>query len=597
MNGRGFLTRLVLIVLAITNTEAVMTFALFYLVMTPSASEFLIMLRTPIVDVAVINAVFLVIVFLLARPVMLFLDGRVTEVAAIQRVRDRGMNLPYVLAFLSAAFFIFGTTVITWRSLRALSWPPETVTYGFLSGVICGLLAVPLYVYSLNWLIAPVLRQTTVGETEAAFSVGRRVSIRLKLVATVVLIVGAATGYTAVVGYSQTRKVIDEYQTVAADSAAGPRHSPDAAVKSLAVRERGLAVFYLLLWLAAVGVSGLVAFAAAREMTAPIQALRGAADRVRAGIYAEPVRMLSNDELGELAIALNRMMDTITSQMQSLREVMAELKAGIERIDDSVRTIHEVSSEQASGATQQASVVQESSAVAQEIVITARQISEKARNVDHDAESTVGACRQGESLLARAEASFNEISVEAERNRAAMRELHDRFQKTYKIVEFIEEVADQTELLALNASLEAAGAGESGRRFSVVAEAVHQLAVRSAQSAGQIRDLINVIENATDESIRRAEAGKARVEEGGQVIAMIMESLHVILDFAAGTSRSAKEISLSTDQQSSASEMLAQSITEVSDVAGRVEDGARQIQSAIAELKTFADSLRATVAK
>ena len=151
--------------------------------------------------------------------------------------------------------------------------------------------------------------------------------------------------------------------------------------------------------------------------------------------------------------------------------------------------------------------------------------------------------------------------------------------------------------IALNASLEAAGAGEAGRRFSVVAEAVHQLAVRSAQSAGQIRDLINVIENATDESIRRAEAGKARVEEGGQVIAMIMESLHVILDFAAGTSRSAKEISLSTDQQSSASELLAQSITEVSDVAGRVEDGARQIQSAIAELQTLANSLRATVEK
>ena len=92
-----------------------------------------------------------------------------------------------------------------------------------------------------------------------------------------------------------------------------------------------------------------------------------------------------------------------------------------------------------------------------------------------------------------------------------------------------------------------------------------------------------------------AEAGTARVEEGGKVIVRLRESLRSILDSAAGTSHAAKEISLSTDQQSTASEQLASSIDEVRDVAGRVEDGAREIQSAIADLKTFADSLRQTV--
>ena len=584
-----------IIVLAISMSEAVMTFVLFYLVMTPTAAEFVIMIRTPIVDVTVINALFLALVWRLTRPVMLFIDDRVTDPAAVRRVRDRGINLPYVLALFSAAFFIVGTTVITWRSLHALNWPLDLLPYGLLSGIICAMLAMPLYVYSARWILAPVLLKTIEGEQATAFSAGRRVSIRLKQVATVVLIVGAATGYTAVIGYSQTRKSLDDFKAPAVTAALAQAGVKAASPQAIAARERGLAVFYFLVWGAAVAVSGLVAFAAAQEMTNPLQGLRRAADRVRAGVYGKPVRLLSNDELGELAIALNQMMDTITGQIRSMEQVLDELRGGIARIDDSVRTIHGVSSEQAAGATQQSSAVQESSAVAQQIVVTARQISDKAKSVGADAENTVGACRQGENLLARAQTSFQNISAETDRIRDAMRDLHERFQKTYKIVEFIEEVADQTELLALNASLEAAGAGESGRRFAVVAEAVHQLAIRAAQSAGQIRDLITVIEKATDRSIEMAEAGRTRVEEGGEIIATTMESLYTILRFAAGTSRSAKEISLSTDQQSTASEQLAASIQEVHDVAARVEEGAREIQSAIADLKVFADSLRQTV--
>jgi methyl-accepting chemotaxis protein len=178
---------------------------------------------------------------------------------------------------------------------------------------------------------------------------------------------------------------------------------------------------------------------------------------------------------------------------------------------------------------------------------------------------------------------------------AAMRELEDRFQAIYKMVAMTGEIAEQTELLALNAALEAAGAGLAGQRFMVVADATKRLANRAAEASREIRELVQTIQQATMKTIRIAEGGQDKVAAGGGVMAEAMEAIRSISALADSTSRAVGEITLSTRQQTTGAEQLAGSVAEVHEVARKVEAGAKEIQAAITELQSFAETLRATV--
>lgn len=213
------------------------------------------------------------------------------------------------------------------------------------------------------------------------------------------------------------------------------------------------------------------------------------------------------------------------------------------------------------------------------------------------AANTLTACKDGEDKLDLARTGFQAIEEQADAIGEATRQIGDRFQETYKIVGMMEDIADQTELLALNAALEAAGAGEGGKRFSVVAEETRRLALRATEAAGDIRTRMEDIQKSVMETTRAAEKGKEKVADGGRAILEVTDALSKISSFAGSTSIAVSEITISTGQQNSASAELASSIIEVRDVAGKVEQGAKEIQNAIAELRFFSEALRETVEK
>ena len=552
--------------------------------------------------------VYLAVMLILSWPILRFLRdlkrGLRPDAAQLMKVEDTCLNLGYKLALLGLLFFALSTPVTLSAGVRALGWPASTVLYGLATGTVAGLLLFPYGMILSLYVIRPILDYTAGQGSALSRQGGRRLSLRVKIILTFIALINAVLIYSSTVGYSQTLSVLENMKRMEREFVAPERqalladtieHKLDPRVCSSAFFENRLGdlrAFYLGL----IAVAALITFALswmiAGEITRPLRKIVASAERIAQGRTDLHLAIVTNDELGSLGHALNGMTSAIVGSVKLMEEAVRSIGQGVEKVDQTVKTILAISTEQSTGATQQASAVQQSSSIAEEIVVTARQIADKAKSVDLVATETVDACSEGEGKLGEVQQSFKDIALQVDEIRSSMRELQERFQETYKIVQLMEDMADQTELLALNAALEAAGAGEHGRRFSVVAEATRRLAARSAQSAQEIKALIETIQRATVETTAAAEGGKAKVDAGAADIAEVVQALHKIKDHAAVTSRSVREITVSTNQQSSASEQLAASIGEVREVAARVEEGAKEIETTVTDLRDFSESLR-----
>jgi len=613
MSPRRFILRMVVVGAILAVFQIAGMELLIYYIANPNWSQLFRMLNIPGPMSAVLLVIFFGCAYLYLRPVLAFLTGAGTGTSLsaqqVQRVQDRGVTFPFLMALLAFPFYMVGGPLGTWMVCRKLGWPTDMVLYGFFGGTISAALTAPMSVYAYHWVIEPVLRLTAAAAPDLAPArrAGFKLSARSRLILTVIALVGAWTAYAVIVGYSQTQALLENQQKMEQllDPAARAELVDHPAIygapgvlasRYFQSRMGGLRALFLSLLVIAAGTALLIAAAAAKDFTRPIRLLQAAAERVRQGRYEEPVRLLSNDELAELGATLNRMMDTILQQMGAMEAVLANLRGGIRRLEATVTTVLAVSTEQAGGATEQASAVQEASSIAEEIVATGRQIAERAGAVEGIAASTFAASQEGERKLEQSRTGFAQIAAQVEAIRQAMRELQDQFQAVYKIVSMITEIAEQTELLALNASLEAAGAGTAGRRFMVVAEATKRLAGRAGEATRQIRGLVERIQRATVESSRLAEGGREKVAAGSNWIAEAAAAIQNISSLARSASLAASEITVSTRQQTTGSEQLAGSIAEIHEVARRAEAGARQIQAAITELQSFAEILQQTIA-
>ncbi len=585
---------------------------LIYFVMNATLNDLKRMLIYPLPVEIVLIGVYVMAVYFYCRPILVFLEadqkGEELSETEVLSAQDRCVNLAYFLAALSFPAFILGGAFGVLMAAPIIKWPLYLWIYGLLAGIIAGLLTIPISIYVSNWIVEPVLQRTMalIPDRDTARTAGRRLPLRSKFVMIVIVLVVSITGYTMIVSYSQTNTVLKNMEkmeqalppSVAAGLVDEIEHYNDPGIRSsqyFKSRMGSLKTFYFALMLIGSGLGLIIAFAAARETTKPIRILQTVAEQVRQGNYDEPVRLVSNDELAELGRTFNQMKETIVGQMKAAESILNTLRYGIMGMDETVNTVLSVSAEQLSGATKQASAVQETSSTVEEMTVIAREITERAKMVDDVASKTLNACHDGQGKLDQAQADFQGITEQVDAIRDAMVMLEDRFKETYRIVELMEKVAEQTELLAINATLEAAGAGTEGRRFSVVAMATRTLAIKARDATKEIRALVETIQEATMKSTRIAEGGREKVAAGGSAIEGVVDALKTISSLAGSTSSATREITLSTGHQTSASEQLATAISEVSEIASQVEKGANEIESAIGELRNFAETLRTTV--
>ncbi|MCM2356629.1 MAG: methyl-accepting chemotaxis protein, partial [Geobacteraceae bacterium] len=335
-------------------------------------------------------------------------------------------------------------------------------------------------------------------------------------------------------------------------------------------------------------ISSLTIYLVVSYFVRPLLRLTYAARRIADGNLAEEVRVESTDEIGTLAGALNTMTTVIVrnlkGEIEKTTRLIASIREAINQLSSSANEMMAISAEQSAGAAQQASAVQEVTTTSGEIAITAKHVMDNARSVETMAEEANQSCIGGTGDVANAIEGMARLKSQVQSIAESMLQLGDNSQKIGGIVEIIDEISDQTNLLALNAAIEAAGAGEAGKRFAIVAQEVKRLAERTAEATRQIKGLIEEIQKATNSTIMVTEEGTKAVDKASGLVDKVHQSFGSIMTMVEDTSRTAKEITLSTQQQTSACEQMAETMTEVRDVAQQVAGSARETEKAISEI-------------
>jgi len=363
----------------------------------------------------------------------------------------------------------------------------------------------------------------------------------------------------------------------------------DQAIADL--RNSVVGVMFLLLLTASLTIG----FVVSRFMK-PLKELTHVAGRVSEGHFEETVRISSTDEIGQLGKAFNKMTQVIVRNLRQEVEKSSHLfesvREAVRQLSSSTADMTAISAQQAAGAAEQAASVQQATTTSEEIAVTSKQVSENALRVENLAERTKSAGSNGTTAANNAMEGMKRLKEQVQTIAEAMVQLGENSQKIGGIVDIIDEISDQTNLLSLNAAIEAAGAGEAGKRFSIVANEVKRLAERTAVSTGQIKSLIEEIQRATNSTIMLTEEGTKGVDSANVLAAKVTEELSNMTQMVDETVMAASEIKLSTQQQTTACEQMAVTILEVRDVADQVANGAQETEHAVNELMSLAESLR-----
>ncbi len=311
---------------------------------------------------------------------------------------------------------------------------------------------------------------------------------------------------------------------------------------------------------------------------------------VTGGDLTRRMSLPQKDEMGELSRVLDKMSFHMERMIGEISRMSAELGDSIVRISSALN-------EQAATVTQQSASVSEISATMEEFSATSAQIAENSETVVEIAGTTLKSTQEGVQSLEILRERMNKISEENLHNVEEINALRNKTDEITKIMGFIDNIADQTRLIAFNASIEAAAAGEKGRRFGVVASEIRRLADSVTESTGEIEGKMNEIREAVHHMVVASESGTRGIREGLNLFTHTVDSLNEILSGARSTTDAARQISLSTHQQKSATEQIVIALREISQGAGQNSDAISHISEISDRLKFLSEGLQKMMKK
>lgn len=247
--------------------------------------------------------------------------------------------------------------------------------------------------------------------------------------------------------------------------------------------------------------------------------------------------------------------------------------------------------QQASSAKEQASAMSEITTTVSELLATSKQIAESAQRVAQIAAQTSTSARSGDGTVAVGQESMAAIRRQVDLIVSNMLDLGRKSQQVGVVLDIVSELAEQTNILAINATIEAVGAGEAGRRFAVVADEIRKLADRVAGSTKEIRGMIEDVRSAVNTTVMTTEIGSKAVDAGARHFGDVASSFHQIASLVGATSDAAKEIELSTRQQTTAVEQVSVGAGQISQAARETEVSTSQTLQTAAQLTTLSQDL------
>jgi methyl-accepting chemotaxis protein len=273
------------------------------------------------------------------------------------------------------------------------------------------------------------------------------------------------------------------------------------------------------------------------------------------------------------------------------RTLTREIGSAVQHVRSSSAELQAAANQQATGAREQATATNEITTTISELIATSRQIAESSQRVARIAAETSNASRAGDDIMRNAQQSISGINKQVESIVGHMLDLAEKSRQVGAILEIIDELAEQTNILAINATIEAVGAGEVGKRFAVVADEIRKLADRVGGSSKEIRALLDEVRAAVNTTVMATETGAKAVETGVRQFNEVASSFGQIAGLVGTTSDATREIELSTKQQATAIEQVNVAIANVAQVARETEASSGQTLQTASQLTEMSRGL------
>jgi methyl-accepting chemotaxis protein len=334
-----------------------------------------------------------------------------------------------------------------------------------------------------------------------------------------------------------------------------------------------------------------VGYSITRESSRLVQEISAQAQELGEGKgdLTKRLHIAAKDEFGRLAEAFNVFMDALERMVTQLARSSTQLASASEEISFTAKQGAERGVAQSDQAHQVATAMQE-------MAITVQQISENSQHASEAAGTTAATARQGSETIQGTLEMIRNISSSTAKASERVSELGKNSDKIGKIVAVIEDIADQTNLLALNAAIEAARAGEQGRGFAVVADEVRKLAEQTTSATKEVSGTIRTIQEGTQHAVEAMAVGRQDVESGVEKTSTAGKVLAQITEVAQRAGDMIAQIATAAAQQSSTSEEINGSMGKIASLIQEGSTGAQEIAKACDDLSSLAAELQRMVA-
>lgn len=273
------------------------------------------------------------------------------------------------------------------------------------------------------------------------------------------------------------------------------------------------------------------------------------------------------------------------------RSLTSQIGTAVQHMQSSSSELQVASNQQTMGSREQSTAMKEITTTMNELLVTSKQIAESAQRVAHIAAQTAIGATSGEQIVTKANDSIGSIKRQVDLIVTNMLDLGKKSQQIGGILEIINELAEQTNILAINATIEAAGAGENGKRFAVVADEIRKLADRVGGSTKEIRGLIDDIRAAVNTTVMTTEGGTKAVEAGALQFSEVAIAFRQIVSLVSTTTEATREIELSTKQQSTAVSQVNIAVSNVAQAARETEVSSSKTLQTATELTNLSRDL------